>query len=408
MVILIPAYEPDRKLIALLLDIRTADPEVPIVVVDDGSGPTYEHVFDEAADHDVVILSYPANHGKGHALKTGFGYVQAEHPGAVVVCADSDGQHSVADIFRVARRAESSGTAMVLGVRGFDGAVPARSRMGNTLTRWLFRLATGVPVSDTQTGLRAYPATMLPWLQSVDGDRFEYELKLLLQATRAGHGIESVQISTIYLEDNKSSHFRPFVDSIRVYLPLLMFSLSSLFAFAVDTAALLVLSAFTGSLLFAVVGARVLSSVVNFGANRRIVFARSRDKPARVAAVQYFALVVVLLAVNYSLLLSWNMLGLPLLLGKVITETTLFAISFLVQRRVVFARAGTPDSLRCGNAGDLRISLLGPVHGLHRRHSRRHGGARTGSLTGAQSVTTVTAGQYTAGGGPGGGGFPGP
>ena len=151
-----------------------------------------------------------------------------------------------------------------------------------------------------------------------------------------GRRSHQLPIATIYLEGNASSHFRPLVDSARVYAPLLAFLLSSLTAFAVDTVALLVLHALTGALLLSVVGARVLSATVNFGVNRRFVF-RCGSRERRGAALRYAALAVGLLAANYVLLTALVALGLPLLAAKVSTEVLLVGASYLVQRSLVFA-----------------------------------------------------------------------
>lgn len=161
------------------------------------------------------------------ALKTGFRHIARAYPGDPVVCADPDGQHRVADVVHVADRLRSTGRT-VLGVRRFDGAVPLRSRVGNAVTRLLFRAATGQPVRDTQTGLRAYPGHLLAWLQTVPGERFEYEMNLLLYAARAGHPTDEVVIATTYVDDNASSHFSSLSDSVRIYRPLLRFAALSL------------------------------------------------------------------------------------------------------------------------------------------------------------------------------------
>lgn len=338
MIILIPAYEPDAALLDLVRSIRAADLDLAIVVIDDGSGPTYRNVFDGARALGCLVVGYRDNRGKGHALKVGFAFIAAEFPGHAVVCADSDGQHTVTDILRVAGRVEVGSGAMVLGIRQFVGAVPARSRFGNAATRLLFRLATGRRIHDTQTGLRGYPAGMLGWLQTVRGERYEYELNQLLQASNAGIAIDTVDIATIYLDENQSSHFRPIADSVRIYAPLLKFLLSSLAAFVVDTVALLMLSALTDSLLLGVVGARMISSVVNFAVNRNVVFEHARDKPLAVAAARYFGLVVGLLAVNFALLSALTTIGLPLLAAKLVAEVLLVAISYAVQHRFIFNR----------------------------------------------------------------------
>ncbi|MDG6103199.1 glycosyltransferase family 2 protein [Dactylosporangium aurantiacum] len=225
MIILLPVYQPGHGLVTTVTALRDAAPGAHLVVVDDGSGPASAQVLRDAEDLGCTVLRHEANRGKGVALKTGFRHVATAHPGQAVVCADPDGQHRVADILRVAEHVEVSGR-MVLGVRRFEGRVPLRSRFGNAVTRLLFRAATGRPVLDTQTGLRGYPAGLLDWLCRVPGERFEYEMTVLLRAAREGLPIEQTVIATTYLGDNGSSHFSSLKDSARVYRPLLRYALA--------------------------------------------------------------------------------------------------------------------------------------------------------------------------------------
>src|SRR4051812_30179884 len=168
MIVLLPVYQPGQQLPTLLAELREAAPGVGALVVDDGSGPASAPVLDAARDLGCTVLRHGVNRGKGVALKTGFRHLTEARPGHDVVSADADGQHRVKDILRVAEQVRASGR-MVLGTRRFEGRVPLRSRVGNTLTRLLFRAATGCPIRDTQTGLRGYPGTLLPWLESVPG-----------------------------------------------------------------------------------------------------------------------------------------------------------------------------------------------------------------------------------------------
>lgn len=368
MIILIPAYQPDGALPRLVTDLLSADQRLVVLVVDDGSGPAFASVFDDARHAGATVIGYPRNRGKGQALKTGFGYAQRHHPGKSVVCADSDGQHAVPDILHVAARVRDAkstshstspiASTMVLGERAFEGDVPVRSRFGNALTRTLFRLAAGVRLHDTQTGLRGYPAAMLPWLCSVRGDRYEYELNLLLQAGQPGYQIDSITISTIYRTGNSSSHFRPLLDSARIYAPLLKFSLSSLTAFGIDLAAFVVLGLLTDSLLVAVIGARVLSSSVNFLTNRRLVFAEGRHRPLSAAALRYFTLVLALLAANYAGIFLLADLGVPEVAAKILTEVLLFVASFTVQRRFLSASRTSINASTVPIASDLSAAEL--------------------------------------------------
>jgi putative flippase GtrA len=325
--------------VQVLGDLRAARPDWRLLVVDDGSGPSYADVFARAAAVGAEVLTSPVNRGKGASLKAGFGHVIATRPEAPVVCADADGQHALEDIVAVGERllAGPGRSRIVLGTRTFDGRVPLRSRVGNTVTRWLFTAATRTRVTDTQTGLRGIPAGLLGWASAVPGDRYEYELQALLRAGRSGIDLDPVPIATIYLDHNSSSHFRPVADSLRVYAPLVAFLASSLAAFAVDAVALLGLLALTDDLLLSVIGARLTSAGVNFAVNRRLVFDRGRRIRARVAAARYAVLAGALLALNYLVLSTLTGAGLALLPAKLVTELALVSGSFAAQQAYVFA-----------------------------------------------------------------------
>ena len=359
MIILIPAYEPGHRLVDLVRSIRGARPWQDIVVVDDGSGDAYGSVFAECAGLGCDVIGHAVNRGKGAALKTGFAHIVHTYPGQDVVCADCDGQHTITDIMRVADEVRRQGDAIVLGARQFVGDVPARSRFGNDVTRSVFRVATGISLQDTQTGLRGYPATMLPWMQTIAGDRFEYELEALLAAKRAGHRFHEVPIETIYLAGNESSHFHPIKDSIRVYVPFAKFGLSSLAAFAVDAALFFSLMALTGRLLLSVVAARLGSATANFVANRRLVFRQRGSGGRRRSAVRYGTLVAGLLACNYAVLaVLTGAFGTPLVPAKLLTELALFVASYRIQRRHVFAPTVVEAS---GTSGTSGTAALAPV-----------------------------------------------
>ncbi|BCJ40300.1 polysaccharide synthesis protein GtrA [Actinoplanes ianthinogenes] len=349
MLVLIPAYQPDGR----LADLVRALGRHPVLVVDDGSGPAYAEFFDRARRAGAEVVTLDRNRGKGFALRAGFAHAAAHHPGHDVVCADSDGQHRPADIEAVAARVGAGGAAMVLGVRRFTGTVPVRSRFGNSATRVLFRLVTGIAVTDTQTGLRGYPARMLGWLGRVPGDRFEYELRLLLRAARERLTVEQVEIATVYLDGNRSSHFRPLRDSARVYGPLLGFAASSLLAFAVDAALLAILVSVTGQLVLSAVTARLVSATLNYSINRTAVFDRV---PHRRAAPRYAALAALSLTANVLLLGRLTDLLGSLVLAKPLTEATLFAAGFLAQRAFVFSRGREARGGQTVPVGDAAFS----------------------------------------------------
>ena len=338
MYVLIPAYQPDARLPRLILELHRADPSTKIVVVDDGSGQKFSDIFEASATAGAQVISYENNRGKGYALREGFTWIRdvAGDLSECVVTADADGQHTLNDIFRVGRTCTDTGTS-VLGVREFVGHVPARSRIGNTATSALFWLATGWKLKDTQTGLRAFPVALLPALLEVQGDRYEYELRVLLHLAKFRHPVTQIPIETIYEAGNPTSHFRPLQDSARIWAPLLKFAASSGVATIIDYVLVLALNALTGALFFPVVVARMVSASVNFAMNRRVF--EATGVPLRRSALRYAALAVAVIAGSYTILAVLTGIGMPLWIAKIIADTTMYLVSYSAQSRYVFAPA---------------------------------------------------------------------
>ena len=338
MYVLIPAYQPDARLPRLILELHRADPSTKIVVVDDGSGQKFSDIFEASATAGAHVISYEHNRGKGYALREGFTWIRdvAGDSPECVVTADADGQHTLNDIFRVGRTCTDTGKS-VLGVREFVGHVPARSRIGNTATSALFWLATGWKLKDTQTGLRAFPVALLPALLEVQGDRYEYELRVLLHLAKFRHPVTQIPIETFYEAGNPTSHFRPLQDSARIWAPLLKFAASSGVATIIDYVLVLVLNALTGALFFPVIAARLVSASVNFAMNRRVF--EATGVPLRRSALRYAALAVAVIAGSYTMLAVLTGIGMPLWIAKIIADTTMYLVSYSAQSRYVFAPA---------------------------------------------------------------------
>lgn len=337
--LIIPAYKPAVELLGLLEQFKNSPDFVP-VIVDDGSGAEFEPIF-SALPERATLLRHPQNRGKGAALKTAFTHVLEHMPEcSCAVTADADGQHRYEDILRVCDTAARNPAALVLGSRKFEGDVPLRSRFGNGVTRQVFAIASGTKVYDTQTGLRAFGRDALRRFVEVPGDRYEYEINMLLTAAQSGMPIIEEWIETVYLDDNSSSHFNPLRDSFKIYLCILKFGASSLLGFAVDYVLALLLRSLTrawpvaASINFSVVVARLVSATVNFTVNRKVVF-KGNERLGR-AIVKYAALAVCILALNLALMHLFTALGLPFALAKIIVEVLLFCLNFVVQGKFVF------------------------------------------------------------------------
>ena len=223
--LLIPAYNPQPVLLDLIN--QAINQKIKhIVVINDGSiNPQSLSLFDSLrTDSRIVVLDHPHNIGKGAALKTGFKYIALYLADCVgVVTADADGQHVIDDILKVGQTLIKDPNNLVLGVRAFDNGVPFRSKIGNVVTRWVFKKITGLTITDTQTGLRGIGLINKPIYLEIPSNRYEFELDMLLISNSNGIKITEVPTKTIYLNNNKSSHFSPFFDSMRIYSVFLKF-----------------------------------------------------------------------------------------------------------------------------------------------------------------------------------------
>ena len=332
---LIPAYKPEELMLELLPKGQEANFE--IVIVDDGSGEEFAERFQIASEYGKVI-SYMPNQGKGHAMKTGFEYIRDNFPeDSVIVTIDADGQHKVEDALKICRRVEEIPDALVLGSRKLVGEIPLRSRFGNSVTRFVYQLSTGLKVHDTQTGLRACHASMIPELLAVSGERYEFEMRVLLEFARKHITIEEIEIETIYINDNSSSHFNPLKDSFKIYKEIFKFSAASLISFVIDYLLFTLFTVLTLPPVLANVLARVISGTVNFCINREFVF-KSKGNILK-AAIKYILLAAFILAGNTALLWVFvNVCHINEYAAKIITEVIFFAVSWVLQKCVVFKK----------------------------------------------------------------------
>ena len=359
--VIIPSLNPDEKLrktVESLLDIGFTD----IILINDGSGEEFVPNFPKDLPHST-LLTHEVNRGKGAAMKTAFRhFLETGRTTEGVITVDGDGQHLAEDVLRCAEEMCKT-ESVVLGVRDFSGPdVPPRSKFGNRTTSFVFKLFCGLKVSDTQTGLRAIPAKYLPEMLAVDGDRYEYETNALLQMGRLRIPSTEMKIQTVYIEENQTSHFRPFRDSFRIYSLIFKFVLkrlsqflkflaSSALSFVLDLGLFALVSWLLTPLVgdvtagvLAAICARVVSSLVNFTVNKKRVFKSST--PSKKSLIRYYILAVAILAVStggislFSLLtkMAFSVESTAIkTLVKGCIDTVLFIFSFNIQKKWVFA-----------------------------------------------------------------------
>ena len=338
-VALIPAYRPGQALEDVIRELAGSTLFAEIVVIDDGSGPQYRGLFDRLLRFDRVrVLRHAVNLGKGAALKTGINCALVEYPElAGAVTADADGQHDPADIATVAKRFMQSPHALIMGTRTFAAGIPWRSRLGNTITSKAMRLAVGHNLSDTQTGLRAIPRGLLERLLRVPASGYEFEVEMLIAARHPALEVVEQPIQTIYQPGNPTSHFQPWRDSMRIYFVLLRFGFISLITAGLDNLAFYLFFSASGAVPLSLVSARILALMFNYSLVRKAVF-HSHERH-EVVLPRYLAVGAVYLCVSYALFTTLaKILALNVVPAKIMAESFLFIINFVVQRDFVFAR----------------------------------------------------------------------
>ncbi len=360
--VLIPAYDPDERLIDITKELL--DNSFKVIVIDDGSKSSCKPIFEKVESLGADLVTHAVNQGKGRALKTGFNYILLHYSNYTgVVTADADGQHCLENIISVAQKLDDDPTHLVLGVRDFESMqkdIPLKNRLGNIITGRIFSFLSGVKLKDTQTGLRGIPMGLAAKLLGVEGERYQYEMYMLLDAEAFGYSIVQVPIRAIYIDNNASSHFNPLVDSVKIYLVFAKFVGTSISSFAIDYALFTLLMLNLGWLIavplsffnieytlsaaltsfVSVAVARVVSTIFNFHINRKVVF---KNKGGLLGSMtKYLMLVVVIIGLSYLLMnVITALTTLSLFVTKPLVDGLLFILSYYVQRRFIFTNTKT-------------------------------------------------------------------
>ena len=216
--VIVPCYNTSRTSMDVIRQALTIVDAV--LAVNDGSTDDTAAHLDESG---ARCLHLPENRGKGVALRAGIEEVLKGPSGMLaapfeyIVTLDGDGQHNPKDIPRLYDCARRSSADLVIGGRNVS-LMPPKSKFGNRFSRDLFQLATGVFVPDTQSGFRLMSTPLArALLDVVRWRRYETEFDILFRTVALGFRIETVEIPTIYFDENRGSHFNPFRDSMRVF-----------------------------------------------------------------------------------------------------------------------------------------------------------------------------------------------
>lgn len=346
---IIPSLNPDDKLVKYVKELIKVGFK-KIIVINDGSSKEHDKYYELLSKHrECTILKHDVNQGKGRALKTGFNYyLNYLDMYEGVVTADSDGQHSVEDTLKVANSLIKNKKSLILGTRDFNlDNVPFKSRNGNKITTLIFKLLYGKQINDTQTGLRGLTNDLVRLCLSLSGERFEYEINMLIGCVVNKIDIKEEAIETIYLDNNKVSNFNPIKDSLKIYKIILReffrFTFSSIFSFLIDILLFILFINLLSniniylSIIISTILARLVPSFTNFTLNKNVVF-NSRINEKKLFTKYYTLCIMQTLASALFVSILFMISPFSKVVCKIIIDLILFFISYRVQSRFIFKK----------------------------------------------------------------------
>jgi len=348
--IVIPCYNTGVACVDVITRARAI--AAGVLVVDDGStDDTPEHIRSTR----VPCLRLSANAGKGVALKAGIEEVLKGRHGLLggtfddIVTLDGDGQHDPADVPRFVALAARERADLVIGVRDVR-AMPRKSKIGNSIARLFFFLNTRRYILDTQSGFRLYSRELAETLLStVRWRRYETEAEILTKAVSLGYTVASIEIPTIYFDENRGTHFDPWRDSMRVIGVMGRDTMASVAVAAVDIAAfVMLLPALSGNMVRTNIVARAFAVMVHFFLTRANVL-RVTGRISLVQVLRFVSITAVGLTATTGLLLLFHAWGTGPVAGKIFAQLTAlaaFLLTFLLVDRYGFTRDGEPGLLR--------------------------------------------------------------
>jgi glycosyltransferase involved in cell wall biosynthesis len=342
--VIVPAYQPDAAVLLRLVHGLAAQGFADFIVVDDGSDEAHQAAFrGVAALPGVRVLRHAVNLGKGAALRTGFNAFLNRNPDGFALTIDADGQHAPEDARALVETAAAHHGFLILGRRRGSAAAPLRSRVGNALTRFVFRLISGAAIDDTQTGLRVWPRALVEASLRSTKAGYDFEMEALLWAIRNRIPWRQVDIQKLYFDENRGSHFDPVWDSLLIYWVIVRFCLGSIIVACTDYVLFFFLHRATGEIATSIALSRGGAALLAFAIARNVVF-RDTDRHVFRQLARFLALVAFLgvlsVTLTSALVSQW---GMPAIAAKALAEGGLLVVSFTLQRHLVFW-AGDPRS----------------------------------------------------------------
>lgn len=322
---LVPSYQPDENLPRIVEELK--ENNFIVIVINDGSDISYESIFNEC---DTKIITYPTNRGKGYALKKGIEYIKNNYENYIVVTIDSDGQHKVEDAINLCNYVSYNRDTLAIGKRLRKDNIPVKSRIGNIITRYIFHLATNENIYDTQSGLRAFSDELSEYMLEIEGNRFEYEMNVLLHLKENNIKYKEIEIQTIYIDNNKKSHFKAIKDSFVIYNEIIKFKVIPTLAFLIDLIVFAILIIGTNKIIISNIISKITSIITYYVLNRKEIF---KDKPEPISIIKQIGVLLSIILISTLILLIASK-SINTYIAKVLTEIILVMLIDITRNKI--------------------------------------------------------------------------
>jgi len=211
MITIIPTYNNPLTIKNVAFDVISHG--YKLIIIDDGSSTIVESLFNEVEKENIIFLRHSENKGKGEAIITGV--TKAKELGYThVVSLDGDGQHLASQSKLLIEAC--SGDEIIIGARNFEiDNIPNGSKFGRWFSNFWARWDTGQDITDSLSGFRIYPTSILSL--PIKTSRFDWEMEVIVRHADANRKIKEVVIECYYpTAEERVSHFRKFSDTMAI------------------------------------------------------------------------------------------------------------------------------------------------------------------------------------------------
>ncbi len=211
--VLVPAYNESLTIFPLINNILEFQPTQLIVVNDCSTDNTAELI----KKLPITLINNPKNLGKAGSLWIGFEKA-IDLDLDIVITIDGDGQHDPKDISKLIEKYTQKKNNIIIGSRKRNPETQPFARyFANKFANFWVSWAAGYRISDSQSGYRVYPISLLKTIEPLrQSQGFVFESEVLIEAAWQGYYSDSIEIKAIYPEERRASHFKPFQDIMKI------------------------------------------------------------------------------------------------------------------------------------------------------------------------------------------------